>query len=98
MSRSRSQRSRGRAGAEARQVSGDAKFDYIYTSMGAGAACRSEHLADRQWQDRRGADRGLSDLTGLDIQREASCVRNMDDSNHLLRRGISRDGNGAAAG
>ena len=59
--------------------------------MDAGAAGGSKHLADRQRQDRRGADRGLSDLTGLDVQRKTCGVRDMDDANHLLRRGISRD-------
>lgn len=98
MSRSRSQRSRGRVEAEARQGSGDAQVDHIFSSMGAGAACRSKHLADRQRKNRRGADSGLSDLTGLDVQREASCVRNMDDSHHLLRRSISRDRDWTLAG
>lgn len=81
-----------------RQGSGDAQVDHIFSSMGAGAACRSKHLADRQRQNRRGADRGLSDLAGLDVQRKTGGVRDMDDSHHLLRRGISRDRDWALVG
>ena len=66
--------------------------------MGAGAVGRAEHLADRQRQDRRSVNRGLSHFTRLDVQCEASGFCYMDDASHLLRWSISRDRDRAFTG